>query len=273
VTGLAAVSTVVQANGLRHRVLQFGPEQAPDLLVLPGITMPAAGVAFLATALCHNFRVHVPDLRGRGESDRAEPGGYTLPDYADDVAGLIEVLGLSRPTVLGHSLGARIAAAHAVRHGRSTTGAVVLVDPPVTGPGQLPYPTPRSSFLLQLEQARRGTTAAELRGHYPRWPVAELELRAQILTTCDEQAVMETYTCFETEDFLGLWDQLDQPALCIRGGDSPVVTSIDADELHRRNPRVPIVTVPDAGHMVPWDNLPGFLQVLAEHLPVSTRPS
>jgi N-formylmaleamate deformylase len=262
---------MVEANGLRHRVLQFGEPGGQDLLLLAGITMPALGTAFLARALTDRFRVSVPDLRGRGESDRASSGGYTLAHYAEDADAIIDALELSRPVVLGHSLGARIAAAHAVLFDRTRTGTVVLVDPPTTGPGRPPYPTPRSSFVEQLAQARRGTTVEELRTFYPRWPVAELELRMSILPTCDEQAVMETYTGFETEDFLSLWERLEHPALLIRGGDSPVVTAADADELRRRNPAIPIVVVPAAGHMVPWDNLPGFLQTLHQHLPLPSR--
>jgi N-formylmaleamate deformylase len=262
---------MVEANGLRHRVLQFGERGAHDLLLLPGITMPALGVAFLAHALTDRFRVSVPDLRGRGESDRALSGGYTLADYAADADGLVEALGLSHPVVLGHSLGARIAAAQAALFDRARIGPVVLVDPPTTGPGRPPYPTPRSSFVNQLAQARRGTTVDELRTFYPRWPVAELELRRKILPTCDEQAVMESYAGFETEDFLSMWEKLEQPALLIRGEDSPVVTAGDVEELRRRNPAIPMAVVPAAGHMVPWDNLPDFLQTLHEHLPLPSR--
>ncbi|MDT7706029.1 MAG: N-formylmaleamate deformylase [Pseudonocardiales bacterium] len=264
-------SVMVEANGLQHRVLQFGEPGAQDLLLLPGITMPALGTAFIARALTDRFRVSVPDLRGRGESDRAPSGGYTLRDYAADADGVIEALELTRPVVLGHSLGARIAAAHATLFDRSRIGAVVLVDPPTTGPGRPPYPTPRSSFVEQLAEARRGTTVEELRTFYPRWPVAELELRVELLPTCDEDAVMESYTGFENEDFLSLWEQLEQPALLIRGSDSPVVTAADAEELHRRNSAIPLAVVPAAGHMVPWDNLPGFLQLLHEHLPLPSR--
>jgi N-formylmaleamate deformylase len=270
-TGPSCTSVLVEANGLRHRVLQFGEPGAQDLLLLPGITMPALGAAFLAQALSDRFRVCVPDLRGRGESDRAPSGGYTLADYAADADGVIDALELSQPVVIGHSLGARIAAAHAALFDRSRLGAVVLVDPPTTGPGRPPYPTPRSSFVEQLAQAKRGTTVEELRTFYPRWPVAELELRRTILATCDEQAVLESYTGFENEDFMSLWERLEQPALLIRGGDSPVVTAADAEELHRRNPAIGIEVVRAAGHMVPWDNLPGFLQTLHEHLPLPSR--
>jgi len=73
------------------------------------------------------YRVTVPDVRGRGESDRAASGQYRLTDYAADVAGLVAALNLRTPAVLGHSMGARIAAAYCVLH------AVPLLTVPVAG--------------------------------------------------------------------------------------------------------------------------------------------
>jgi pimeloyl-ACP methyl ester carboxylesterase len=67
------------------------------------------------------------DLRGCGRSDRPE-GGYDLPSLADDVAWLCGEIGISRPVVIGHSLGAMIAIELAARH-PSVPSAVVADDP------------------------------------------------------------------------------------------------------------------------------------------------
>jgi N-formylmaleamate deformylase len=204
----------------------------------------------------------VPDVRGRGESDRAASGSYRLVDYADDVAALVEALGLRTPAVVGHSMGARIAAAYAVRHAPAEHGLLVLVDPPTSGPGRGPYPTTRQQFLQQLSEAYRGTTADEVRRFYPKWPERELQLRADVLASCDETAVLETHEGFETEDFFEYWAQLTAPVVLVRGGDSPVVPLAAVADLRRERPDISIHTVPGAGHMVPWDNLPGFLDVV-----------
>ena len=253
----------VQANGLRHSVLRYGREGAPDLLVLPGITSPAVTADFLAVLFSDlGFRVTVIDVRGRGESDRAESGNYRLVDYAADVAGLVEELELETPAIVGHSMGARIAAAYAVRHAPADHGLLVLVDPPTSGPGRGPYPTTREQFLQQLTEAYRGTTADEVRRFYPKWPERELQLRAEVLATCDETAVLETHEGFETEDFFEYWARLTQPVVLIRGGDSPVVPLPAVADLRRARPDIAIHTVPGAGHMVPWDDLPGFLDIV-----------
>jgi N-formylmaleamate deformylase len=266
-TEIRGESIEVEANGLRHRVLRYGRPGDRDLLLLPGITSPAATADFLAVLFAElGYRVTVPDVRGRGQSDRAPAGRYRLTDYAADVAGLVEALDLRAPVVLGHSMGARIAAAYAVLHAPEDHGLLVLVDPPTSGPGRGPYPTTREAFLEQLREAQRGTDAAAVRRFYPTWPERELQIRAEVLASCDETAVLETHEGFETEDFFSYWAQLTQPVVLVRGGDSPVVPLPAVADLRRSRPDIGIVTVPGAGHMVPWDQLDGFLASVRPYL-------
>jgi len=261
-------SVKVEANGLRHHLLAYGSNDRGDVVILPGITSPAATAEFIALPISElGFRVHIPDLRGRGATDVAPAGSYRLTDYAADVAGLVDALGLRRPIVVGHSLGARIAAAFAVLHGAHPLGHLVLVDPPTSGPGRGPYPTTWDAFQTQLHEAQRGTTAEEVGRFYPHWPERELQLRAEVLASCDETAIRETHAGFEVEDFFPYWEQIKLPASLIRGADSPMVPPEAAAELAAANPDVPIFTVPGAGHMVPWDNFTGFLDVLLPLLP------
>ncbi|MDT0306467.1 alpha/beta hydrolase [Streptomyces sp. DSM 44917] len=250
------------SGGLAHRVLSFGPPTGRDLVYVPGITTNAEAVHFIAAAL-PEFRFHVPDLRGRGGSDAAGPGRYTLGHYRDDLAALIAHLGVRAPVVVGHSLGARIVAAWAVDHPDAATEAtVVLVDPPTSGPGRAPYPITRAAFLAQIDAARRGVTAEELRAHYPKWPPRELELRTELLGSCDRTAVSETHRGFEEEDFFPLWDRLSGDVTLVHGADSPMVPPSAVAELARRNPAVRLARVDGAAHMIPWENLPGFTAAL-----------
>jgi pimeloyl-ACP methyl ester carboxylesterase len=67
------------------------------------------------------------DLRGCGRSDQPERG-YTVPDFADDLARFCTEIGIEKPVVIGHSLGGMIAVELAARH-PSVPRALVLVDP------------------------------------------------------------------------------------------------------------------------------------------------
>jgi N-formylmaleamate deformylase len=251
---------VVTRGGVRLHVLQHGAGD-DELLVLPGITSPAAVWEFAVEPLAEGRRVHTMDLRGRGLSDKPA-SGYGLDDYAADAAAVVRELGLRRPAVLGHSLGARIAAALAVA-GLVELGRLILVDPPVTGPGRDPYPYPLDFYLDGIEAAR-GPAPAEATGP-PHWTDRQRRERATWLATCSPEAVRETYANFHAEDFLALWARLDRPAL-ICGADSAVVPPAALDELRRLNPSAWIRTVRGADHMVPWDNPAGFNEAVEEAL-------
>ncbi len=250
-------SGYVVANDLRHHYLEYGAPARP-LLVVPGITSPAITWEFVSEKLAVDFHVYTIDVRGRGLSDRGGSGRYGLRDYAADVAGLIEALALERPIVLGHSMGARIVAALAALH-PGIVGPLVVVDPPLTGPGRNPYPFPLEIYVDQLRAAAAGATADEIRPFFPTWPERELRIRAEWLATCDETAVVETYENFHTEDFFAYWADTPSPVLFLYGLDSPVCPAEALDEVRGTNPAARLAGVPDAGHMVPWDNLDGFL--------------
>ena len=248
---LDADSRFVDASDVRLHVLSYRGS-GPPVLVLPGITSPAITWDFVARWLRDSAKVHVVDLRGRGLSDHPERG-YGHAEYVADTVAVVRDLYLPAPILLGHSLGARIAAACAAAHPDLPRG-LILVDPPLSGPGRDPYPTSLAAFLEQLGEAQRGTSADEVRRHYPSWPDAELRLRARWLPTCSTDAVIETHRGFETEDFFPLWRSLRPPTGLVYGADSPVVTAEGVRALEAVNPEATVIRIPGAGHMVPWDS-------------------
>jgi N-formylmaleamate deformylase len=252
-----AVSRWVDAGDVTLHVLDYGGA-GPACIVVPGITTPAIGWDFVARDLLDVVRLIVLDVRGRGLSGRA--ASYRTEDYATDVEAIWPALELSGALLLGHSMGARIAAVVAAR-GQVPLLGTVLVDPPMSGPGRAPYPMPLASFQQQLASARAGTTAEEIAAIWPTWPRAELELRARWLATCDDAAVEETHTAFESEDFFDTWPSVRAPVALVYGSDSPVVTAEGAAEAARTNPEATLTAVDRAGHMIPWDNRSDFVEV------------
>ncbi len=254
-----------QSGDVRLHYLEYG--EGPPVVVVPGITSPAITWGFVAEQLADEYRLLVLDVRGRGLSDRPRTG-FTLPDYAADVAALIAELDLGRLTVVGHSMGARIAAAFGVLH-EDESGALIVIDPPLTGPGRPQYPTSLEQFMEQLEKARSGATVDDIRPYFPTWDDEQLRLRAEWLPTCDETAVRETWLNFHTEDIFDYLSKVTVPAMFMYGGESPAVSAEGAHEVHEANPAFELVEIPRAGHMIPWDNMDDFLaatrRFLAEH--------
>jgi proline iminopeptidase len=64
------------------------------------------------------------DLRGHGRSDWGEAAAWSFEACADDVRGFCDALGIERPIVLGHSLGAPIVLLYGARHPGHAAGLV-----------------------------------------------------------------------------------------------------------------------------------------------------
>ncbi len=249
-------SGFVDADGLRLHHLEYG-ESGPPIVIVPGITSPAATWEFISVPLSREHRVIALDIRGRGMSDKPSEG-FSLIDYAGDVAAVVSELGLERPILIGHSMGARIAAAVRVLHPEAA-GPLVLADPPLTGPGRGTYPMSLEAFMDQLAAARSGASLEVLHSYFPTLNEEQLAQRAQWLPTCDETAVRESWHNFHREDFFQYLRQLEPPVLFLYGGDSPVVPESALPEVIATGKGVEIVQIPGAGHMIPWDNPGDFL--------------
>jgi N-formylmaleamate deformylase len=248
-------SVFFRSGDLRMHAARFPGAGGRPMVVVPGITTPAGAFAVAAARLATLAGdVYVLDMRGRGLSQRVPYGAHRAGDYADDVVALIDHLGLERPVLAGHSLGARVVASARARFPGASAG-VVAIDPPMSGPGRRPYPTGLGQFLSGLHGARAGHGVDQARADYPTWTDEELDARGEWLASCDETAVVESYAWFHLESFEPVWREVEPPALLLFGADSPVVTAADAARLGQVNPRAEVVAVARSGHMVPWDNL------------------
>jgi N-formylmaleamate deformylase len=261
-----AISRTVDADGVAIHLLDYGGD-GPATIVIPGITSPAITWDFAIRDLADVARLYVLDLRGRGLSDR-EPSDYSVAACAADVAAVARALQLDRPILLGHSLGARIAAVAGAEH-PELFRSLILVDPPLSGPKRGPYPMTLQQFLDQLHEAYAGTTVEAVASYWPGWPLREHELRVRWLPTCSEDAVAQTHAGFESEDFFDVWPRLagraDSVAF-VNGGRSAVVTAEGVAEARRLVPDATFVEIPDAGHMIPWENFDGFQSTMRELL-------
>lgn len=130
-TALPPLGEFIVIDGVRLHVRDQG--SGPPLLLLHGLHGQMGHFNYGAVAeLADSFRVVTVDRPGAGWSGPAlEPG---LRAQARILAGLVERLGLERPTVVGHSLGGTVALAMALDHPQAV-GALALIAP-LSDPGQ-----------------------------------------------------------------------------------------------------------------------------------------
>ena len=93
----------------------------------------------LVAALPSSVRVMALDQRGHGEADAPETG-YSLADFADDVAAFIEAAELPPVVLFGASSGGYVAQQVAVAHPEQVAG-LVLAGSPRTLQGRPPFAT------------------------------------------------------------------------------------------------------------------------------------
>ena len=260
----------VHANGIRQHYLRYGGQggaraRRDAVIIVPGITSPAVTWGFVGEQFGRQFDTYVLDVRGRGLSQAGPELDYSLDAQAADVIALAEALGLQRYAIVGHSMGARIG----IRAARSKPAGLtrlVLVDPPVSGPGRRAYPAQLPWYIDSIRLARQGFDAEGMRRFCPTWTEDQLRLRAQWLHTCDERAILASFNGFHEDDIHADLPQLAVPALLMTAGRGDVIRAEDVQEMRRLLPALLVAHVADAGHMIPWDDEPGFYRAFGDFL-------
>ena len=169
----------VAANSIRQHYLRYGGH-GRRLVIVPGITSPAVTWGFVAERFGRTFDTYVLDVRGRGLSSAESDLDFGLDACAADVTAFVSALALDSVLLLGHSMGGRITVRSA-RDPDCSVRRLVLVDPPVSGPGRRAYPSPLSWYLDSIRLATRGVSVDELRSYLPDWSNAHLQIRAEWL--------------------------------------------------------------------------------------------
>lgn len=103
----------VEANGIQIYYEQHGAGE--PLILIPYLSADNACYAFQVADYAKHFTCITLDLRGTGESDKPD-GDMSIELYADDVAALIQALGMPQAHVYGLSLGAAIGMRLAAKH-------------------------------------------------------------------------------------------------------------------------------------------------------------
>lgn len=260
----------VHANGIRQHYLRYGGREGvratrDAVILIPGITSPAVTWGFVAEQLGQQFDTYVLDVRGRGLS-ACDPGlDYSLDAQAADVTALVQALGLTSYALVGHSMGGRIAVRTAASQPQGLS-KLVVVDPPVSGPGRRAYPAALPWYVDSIRQATHGMNAQDMLVFCPTWTEAQRQLRAQWLHTCYEPAIVQSFEGFARDDIHANLPALHLPVLLITAERGDVVRDSDVAEWQSLASQTQHVRVPNAGHMIPWDNETGFYAAFGDFL-------
>jgi pimeloyl-ACP methyl ester carboxylesterase len=108
--------------------------QGTPLVLLHGYPLDNHLWDGVAPLLENTFDLILPDLRGFGKSTTVD-SPYTMDDYASDIAGLLDQLGIQKAAIVGHSMGGYVALAFARLYPERVSGlglvsSQALADPP-----------------------------------------------------------------------------------------------------------------------------------------------
>ncbi len=210
------------------------------------------------------YDIVMPDMRGHGLSARARPGDQV--DMAADVVALIRTLGLERPIVGGHSMGAMVAFEVGTRH-PGLVRALVLEDPPwwLDRPGSSP-----AQWAKELDGKTTEGLMAEIRGEQPSWSDEMVRLWAESKKQLDPGIIDRVVdkvgqAGFEWQSAIA---DLTQPLLLLTGNPDlgALVTPQIAATVRELNPRVTVVNVPSAGHLIRYNDYPAFMDAVRSFL-------
>ncbi len=260
-------SGYVEANGIRLHYTRTGGDK-PPLVLAHGVTDDGMCWTEVAEALAPEFDAVMVDARGHGYSDAPERG-YGPLEQAADLAGAIAALGLRRPAVLGHSMGAATALVLAGTH-PDVPGAIVLEDPPAwwTAWSSTPAARERHAAMreraLNLKRKTREELIAGQRVEQPGWSDAEFEpwgdakqrFSPNVLSVFAEDNAASV-------DWPAVLSRITCPALLITGDPErgAIVTDESAEALEALVPQLEISHVPGAGHNIRRDRIERYIAI------------
>lgn len=212
--------------------------------------------------LAEHLQVIVTDNRGAGQTDKPD-GPYNAQMMADDLAGLLEGLGVAPAAVLGHSMGGLIAQ-QLVLTRPDLVSHLILASTNFGGPNHIPVTPEALAAMLDRsgdlrEVLVRGITIAAAPGFANAQPEMLEAIVAYRLTNpvppAQYQAQMGVGLGLVTAEaaFEGKLPQVTQPALILFGEHDRVVPVGNADLLQRELRHGRVVILPGAGHIFPLE--------------------
>lgn len=252
----------VTAGVLLH-TLRMGDE-GPRIVFCHGLFGQARNFATVAKRLADEYRILLVDMPNHGRSPWTDTVDYV--QMADQVAGFIQREGPA--TVLGHSMGGKIAMLMALRH-PELVERLVVVD---ISPGESPEVSSFAHFTdamlaLDLDRLETRQQAEQALAAAVPDPTVRSFLLQNLRRAGGWHWQLNLSVLGAHLKNVGGWPdtgdlQYDGPTLWMRGADSPYVRDEDRPAMRALFPSVQLVTVKKSGHWVHAEQPEAFYQVL-----------
>ncbi len=272
----------VSSRGFALHYVAWGAPSAPPVILLHGITGHARTWDTLAEALAPQWHVLALDQRGHGDSDAAPDGDYTTGAMADDLGAFADARGARRFTLVGLSMGGRVAMDFASAHPDRVERLVIVdIAPEINLPGLARIRTMIANAPETIESEEWAVETAMTAN--PRADVGELRHRIKhalkrapdgTLTWKYARDVREMMRRGTRRDPVELWERLAHitcPTLLVRGAESDVLSPELAQRVIAALPDGRLVEVAAAGHSVPGDRPAAFVEVVRRFLASPAR--
>lgn len=262
----------VETQDVRIHYTRTGGDK-PVLVMAHGVTDSGLCWSPVAEALAAVFDLIMVDARGHGQSSAPEQG-YGPTEQAEDLRGLIAGLGLERPAILGHSMGAATTLVLAATY-PDLPGKILLEDPPawwMSGPVQEPASDERVSgmrdWMLGLKSKTREELISQMRADAPGWSEGELGPWADSKMLVSPNVVSVFNGASAPVEWAALLPKITCPALLITGdpAQGAIVTDEQAIALKTMVPQLQVEHIPGAGHNIRRDQFERYLKIVRTFL-------
>jgi pimeloyl-ACP methyl ester carboxylesterase len=261
----------------RFHYLEWGPSDAPPMLLLHGGNQTAHSWDLVSLHLSDRYHVYALDQRGHGDSEWARDQDYSAPAMASDALAFIRQQGLRSPVIMGHSMGGRVTMTLATQE-PELARALVFVDvgPSIDNEGSKMI---RDFIAANVEFDRMDDFIERVQAYDPFRTREHIERTARynlfervdgklvsksdrVLHQSDRRPVVRGSSTITLDDVRGI----PSPALVIRGEQSNVFKPAAAEAFAAALPQGRLVEVERCGHNVHSQNTPGFLAAVRPFL-------
>ncbi|MBX3735349.1 MAG: alpha/beta fold hydrolase [Candidatus Didemnitutus sp.] len=249
--------------------VDLGGAGHPPMLVLHGLLGSSRNWQTTGRDLAAHFHVIALDARNHGRSPHADAMSYEL--MMEDVLAWMDAHALPAATIVGHSMGGKIAMLLACRHA-ARVQRLVVVD---VAPRDYSWQGHRAEFMAMNElnlanlQSRQ---EAEMRfeARVPDLGMRKFLTTNLVRTDAGEWAWAINLPVLTRElpqlekDALTSADRYEGPTQFILGGRSRYVQESDHEAIRGHFPRVQLTTIPESGHNPHMDARAAFVRAVLE---------